>query len=89
MFDKKQAIFTYVLTNGIFTVNETDGITAVAIKLLSGAGTYMGTKMVNGIDSTATPLVVDKGVTISSEQTKYIDNLVIDASAGSIEIIAR
>ena len=87
-FDKKQAIFTYVLTGASFTINEEDGITAVAMKLLSGTGTYLGSKTVNGILSTASPLVVDKGVTVTSEQTKYIDSLVIVAG-GSIEIIAR
>jgi hypothetical protein len=89
MFDKKQAIFTYVLTSGVLVINEEDGITAVAMKLLSGAATYSGTKIINGIQSTPTPLVVDKSITVTSEQTKYIDSLTIDATGGSVEIIAR
>jgi hypothetical protein len=89
MFDKKQAIFTYVLSGNKLIINEADGVTAVAMKLLSGTGTYQGTKKIGTIDSTATPLVVNNGVTVTTEQTKYIDSFTIDASGGSIEIIAR
>lgn len=89
MFDKKQAIFTYTLTGSILTINETDGVTAVAMKLLSGAATYSGTKKIGSIASTPTSLVVDKSVTVTSEQTKYIDSFTIDAGGGSVEIIAR
>ncbi len=89
MFDKKQAIFTYTLTSGTLTINETDGITAVAMKLLSGTATYAGTKKIGNVDSTPTPLVVDKSITVTSEQTKYVDSFTIDATGGSVEIIAR
>jgi hypothetical protein len=89
MFDKKQAIFTYVLTSGTLTISETDGVTAVAMKLLSGAATYAGTKKIGTIDSTPTSLIVDKAITVTSEQTKYIDSFTIDATGGSVEIIAR
>lgn len=89
MFEKKQAIFTYTLAGTTLTISESDGITCVALKLTVGAGTYQGNKKIGGIDSTPTALVVNEPVTISSEQTKYIDNLIIDASAGTIEIIAR
>jgi hypothetical protein len=89
MFDKKQNLFTYVLTNDTLTVIEEYGITAIALKLTAGAGSYLGTKSLGAINSVAIPLVVDEAVTLTSEQTKYIDELLIDASAGTIEIIAR
>ena len=89
MFDKAQAIFTYTLTNDIMTINAADGVTAVAMKLTAGAGTYKGNKKIGSLDSTPTSLAVEKAVTVSAEQTKYIDNFIIDASAGVIEIIAR
>jgi hypothetical protein len=89
MFDKAQKIFTYTLTNSILIIKETDGITAVAMKLISGAGTYKGTKTIGSINSTPTSLAVDKGVTITSEETKYLDEFTIDATAGVVEIIAR
>lgn len=90
MFEKSQEIFTFTLTNNVLTISEDDGVTAIAIKLLSGVGTYKGTKMVNGLDSTPTALVAGgDSVTVSAEQTKYIRSLVIDCSAGVAEIIAR
>ena len=89
MFDKAQRIFTYTLSNNVLVIKETDGITAVALRLVSGAGTYQGTKVIGSISSTATSLTVDKAITITSEETKYLDEFTIDASAGVIEIIAR
>lgn len=89
MFDKSQAIFTYTLTNDTLIINDTDGVTCVAILLTAGVGTYRGNKRIGSLDSTATSLVVGTPVTISSEQSKFIENLIIDGSAGTIEIIAR
>lgn len=89
MFDKKQKLFTYVLTASTLTILESYGVTAVALKLTAGAGSYSGTKSLGAINSVAIPLVVNEAVTLTSEQTKYIDELLIDASAGTIEIIAR
>ena len=89
MFDKSQAIFTYTLTAGALVINVADGITAVAMKLTSGTGTFKGTKKIGTVDSTATSLIANDPVTVSAEQTKYLDQFTIDASAGVIEIIAR
>jgi hypothetical protein len=88
-FEKKQKLFTYVLSGTTLTITEEEGITAIALKLTAGAGTYQGTKALKSVNSTTIPLVVGEPVTISSEQTKYIDELIIDGSAGTIEIIAR
>lgn len=92
-FEKKQSIFTYELTGGTLTINEEDGITAVALLLTNGAGSYQGNgKLVSGasvVNSIANTLAIDFPVTITSEQTKYIDELTIDATAGTIQIIAR
>lgn len=89
MFDKKQKLFTFVLTASTLTILESYGVTAVALKLTAGAGSYLGTKSLGAINSVAIPLVVNEAVTLTSEQTKYIDELLIDASTGTIEIIAR
>lgn len=88
-FEKKQKLFTYVLSGTTLTITEEDGITAIALKLTSGAGTYEGTKQLKSVASAPISLAVNEPVTISSEQTKYIDELIIDATAGNIEIIAR
>ena len=89
MFDKKQKLFTYVLSSSTLNIVESYGVTAVALKLTSGAGSYSGTKSLGAINSIAIPLAVNEAVTLTSEQTKYIDELLIDASSGVIEIIAR
>ena len=89
MFDKKQKLFTYVLTSNTLNIVESYGLTAIALKLTAGAGSYLGTKSLGAINSIAIPLIVNEAVTLTSEQTKYIDELLIDASAGVIEIIAR
>jgi hypothetical protein len=89
-FDKKQQLFTYVLSGGTLTINEEYGITALALRLTAGAGSYEGTKKLGGlISSTPIPLVANEPVTVSSEQSKYISELIIDATGGTIEIIAR
>ena len=88
-FDKKQPLFTYVLSGATLTINEEYGITAVALKLTAGAGTYSGTKRLGSTSSTPIPLVISEPVTVSSEQSKYISEFIIDATGGTIEIIAR
>lgn len=89
MFDKKQNLFTYVLTNDTLTIIESFGLTAIALKLTAGAGSYLGTKKLGDLSSSAIPLIINEAVTLTSDQTKYIDELIIDGSAGTIEIIAR
>lgn len=89
MFDKAQKIFTTTLTNSQLLIKQEYGVTVVAIKLISGAGTYQGTKQLGTIVSTPTSLVIDKAVVVSSEQSKYIDEFIIDCPAGVIEVIAR
>ena len=89
-FDNKQEIFTKVLVSTTFTVTEEYGLTAVAIKLVSGSGTFKGNKRIANDTSDAIPLVVNEPVTVTSEQTKYIDSLIIDCSGGGqIQIIGR
>lgn len=89
MFDKGQQVFTTTLVGTTLIIKAEYGITVVAMKLTAGAGSYKGTKSLGVIPSTANPLAVDKSVTISSEISKYLDEVIIDATAGTIEIIAR
>ena len=94
MIGKEQDIFTTVVVAGTLTITQDMGITVVAMKLMSGSGSYSGNKRLSDgvgtdVPSTPIPLAVGDPVTISSEQTKYIDNLIIDGSAGQIQVIAR
>lgn len=86
---KNQKIFTYVLSASTLTIMKEDGLTAISLQLTAGAGSYSGTRAIGAVNSTPIPLAVNTPVTITSEQTKYIDELIIDASAGTIEIIGR
>ena len=89
-FDKKQAIFTTVLTNETLNINFDDGITAVSIILKSGAGTFYGTKPIGSRPSSPIPLDKDLPANVSAEQTKYLDEFTIDCSGGGvIQVIAR
>lgn len=88
-FAGKQAIFTRTLTNETLTINENFGITVVAMKLLSGVATYKGTKSLGAFTSQPTNLTTNEGVTVSSDSSRYIDEFIIDASAGVVEVIAR
>jgi hypothetical protein len=65
MFDKKQKLFTYVLTNDTLTILEEYGVTAIALKLTAGAGSYLGTKNLGSIASASIALVLNESVTLS------------------------
>lgn len=87
-FDK-QKIFTYVLSGSILNISETFGVTVVALKLTAGSGSYTGTKFLGSLSSAPIPLTINEGTTISADSSKYIDELIIDATSGTIEVIAR
>lgn len=88
-FNKSQEIFTYVLNGSTLTITQDYGLTAVALLLKSGSGAYSGSRTIGGIASTPIPLGINIPLTITSEQSKYIDELLIDGSGGVIEIIGR
>ena len=88
-FAGKQAIFTRTLVNETLTINENFGVTVVAMKLLSGTATYTGTKSLGGFVSQPINLNINEGVTVSSDSSRFIDEFIIDASAGTVEVIAR
>ena len=87
-FFPKDKIFTHVLTNSSVTFNADDGIKSVALKLVSGAGFFQGTKAVGTLSSAPIPLAVNDPVTISDDNV--ISNLIVDCTGGGvIYIIAR
>lgn len=86
---KNQKIFTYVLVGGTLTILEEYGLTAVSLLLIGGGGSYVGSKSLGAINSTPIPLSVNTPVTITAEDSKFIDGLVINGTAGNIQIIGR
>ncbi len=81
-------VFTYVLTDAVFPIVASFGVTAVAMKLISGAATYTGSLTLGNFASAPIPLAVGDPVTIGNNQ-QAIDILTIDASAGVVYIICR
>ena len=88
-FNKSQEIFTYVLNGSTLTITQDYGLTAVALLLKSGYGSYTGNRTIGSIASAPIPLGINIPLTITSLQSKYIDELLIDGSGGIIEIIGR
>lgn len=79
-------IFTYTLTSAILTIIADYGITKIAFRLLSGTVTVTGTMKIGSISSSALTLTTDNPLAISDDEP--IESLVIDATSGSVEIIA-
>ncbi len=88
-FDMSENIFSYVLTNGSITIVKEWGVRAICVKLISGAGSVLGSMKLGALSSAAVPLVVNDPVTISVDESNYIDGLTIEAAAGVINIFAR
>lgn len=87
MPDFSDNIFTYVLTNDTLLIKAEYGVRSVAMKLVSGAASFSGTMKLGTLSSGSIPLVVNDPVTVSDDNN--IDGFTIDASAGSVQIIAR
>jgi hypothetical protein len=80
-------IFTYTLTGSVLTLIPDYGVKSIAFNLLGGVVTVVGTMRLGAINSTPLTLIDSKPMTISDDN--IISSLVIDATAGSVEIIAR
>lgn len=81
-------IFTYVLTNDTFTIDASMGVWVVAMKLVAGAGTFVGSLKLGTTASAPISLALNDPVTIGVSG-QAIDSLVISAPAGTVQIIAR
>jgi len=87
MPDFTDNIFTYVLTNETLLIKSEYGVRSIAMKLVSGNASFYGTMKLGSLSSGSIPLVVNDSVTVSDDNN--IDGLTIDATAGSVQIIAR
>ena len=81
-------IFTYVLVNGTFTIDASMGVWVVAMKLVAGVATFEGSLKLGSTPSAPISLAMNDPVTIGVSG-QAIDSLIIDASAGTVQIIAR
>ncbi len=77
-----EKIWTQVLTDDTIVIDESFGIQEVAMKLISGAGTFEGTLKLGTYPSEPIPLVINDPVTITAELG--ISQLTIDCSGGGV-----
>jgi hypothetical protein len=83
----KVGTFDLTSANSPFVISPEDGVRVIAMKLLSGAASYTGTMVVNGLNSGPIALVINDPVTIGGDQP--IDTLEIDISSGILTVITR
>lgn len=85
----KQTFWTYVLAGDSLTIDSTFGFKNLSMELIGGNATFIGSGQGNGsLGPSAISLIEGNPVTISTGSTNTIEGLTIDASAGSVNIIA-
>ena len=84
-------IGSYILTGGTFTFSTDNGVKYIALTYISGTVTYQGSASLPqlvgpsfGLSSVAITLTAANGLKIGSENP--IDGLIVDATAGSVQI---
>ncbi len=88
VLSSKVGTFAFTSANSPFTINAVDGVKVVAMKLLSGSGSYVGDMPVDGVLSGAIALVINEPVSIGGDQP--IEYLQINIDPGSIlNVITR
>lgn len=82
-------IFTKKIINTTFNINTQMGINAVSVVLVSGTATILGDLSTAGVESEQVDLVIGQPVNVSVPAPNVIDKLTIDATAGTVTILAR
>ena len=88
ILSSKVGTFTLTVANSPFIINAADGVKVVAMKLLSGSGSYVGDMPVDGIASGAIALVVNEPCTIGGDQPIEYLQIIID-SGSILNVITR
>ena len=82
-----QNLWTYELSNATIVIDNSYGLTAISLVLLSGTGTMLGgASLNNGAISTQISLVVGQPLTIPSQSGANLNNLTI-TTTGIVNII--
>lgn len=82
-----QNIFTYTLSAGSITIDETYGLTAISMVLTSGTGSFAGLAyLTNGVASTPIDLVLNQPISIPSPSGAPLTNLTI-TTTGIVSIL--
>jgi hypothetical protein len=81
-------IWTQYVTNGSLTITQDFGLVDVSFALLSGAGTFQGMAVANGLASEPINLVIGQSISVGSGSNIFIDGLIL-TTTGTIQIIGR
>ena len=87
-----QAVFTYTLTNGSFTISQsTMALYSVEIILITGSATVTGSLKAGSVASNALNLQANVPISIVANGTNLLplDGITINASSGTVQIIGQ
>jgi hypothetical protein len=84
------SLFTQVLSTTTFIIDGSMGLRSASFVLISGVGSFKGSKPIGGTLSQSIPLVIGQSVTISADGVDSLDTLELDCSGGGvIHLIAK
>lgn len=81
-------IWTKVITNSTFTITEDMGFVGVSFVLTTGAATFIG-DLNTPSASAALSMTIGLPVVLNSKSNSPLSGIVIDASAGTVEIMGQ
>ena len=82
-------VWTYTLTNGTLSIDDTYGLTSISFVLSSGSATITGGLSVGGQASTDLALSTSIPVGITASAGTVLTGITITASSGVVEMIGR
>tara|TARA_R110000868_G_scaffold84286_1_gene237661 strand:+ start:660 stop:944 length:285 start_codon:yes stop_codon:yes gene_type:complete len=92
MSGQKIKIFTGAITNSILTIDESDGVTMITLKVASSSsssGSVLGNITLGSLQPTSITIIAGDGTTIATTNNGFIDGFTITAPSGcTINIIA-
>lgn len=83
------SFWTYTLTSGTLTIDNTYNLTQISFELTTGTATFTGAAVAGSMASSAIDLVVGNPVTLSSASPNLITGITIDATSGTVVIIGK
>ena len=82
------SFWTYQLINSTLLIDETFNLKNISIELVAGGGSFTGELTAGVLASAPMPLYLNKPVTLTSGGYNNISGITIDASGGTVNIVA-
>ena len=83
--DLNTDVWTLLIEDDTLTIDESYEFNNLSILLISGEGTFQGTKTVKEIDSVPVPMVVGLPINLTSkESNRFVKGGIIDCTAGGV-----